>query len=225
MLRLALDTSTRLGAVALGEGDGRILAESWLSVRAEHSETVLPEIRRLLGRTGRPVADVTDVVAGAGPGSFTGVRISASVAKGLCAATGAGLLAYSSLAAVAAGTGLDGRVCVLFEARREELYAAGYESLFPLSARFGPVVAGLEEVLEACGEPSGWTFAGGGALARRGALEARGGRVLPPLHEGPRAGALLALAAGDPEAGRVEDAAVWEPRYVRPSGAERGVGG
>lgn len=224
MLRLALDTSTRLGAVALGE-DARILAESLLSVRATHSETVLPEVRRLLRRAGREIGEVEEIVVGSGPGSFTGVRIAASLAKGLCAATGARLLAYSSLAAVAAGTGLPSRVCVLFDARRDELYVAGWETTSPLSTRFGPAVMRVEEALEACGDPAAWAFAGGGALSRRDALEGRGGRVLSPLHEGPRAGALLALAVEQPGAGAVEDPAAWEPGYLRASGAERGVGG
>jgi tRNA threonylcarbamoyladenosine biosynthesis protein TsaB len=224
VLRLALDTSTRLGGVALGE-DARLLAESCLSVRATHSETVLPEVRRLLRRADREIDEVEEIVVGSGPGSFTGVRIAASLAKGLCAATGARLSAFSSLAAVAAGTGLASRVCVLFEARRDELYGAGYETTSPLSARFGPAVLRVEEALEACGDPDGWAFAGGGAISHRDALEDRGGRVLSPLHEAPRAGALLALAVDQPGAGTVDDPAAWEPGYVRASGAERGAVG
>ena len=100
MLTLGLDTSTGEGSVALGRGD-TILGEHILSVRATHSETVLPAIDELLTQEGLRAADLDAVVVGAGPGSFTGVRIAASLARGICFPTGAELLAYSSLAAIA----------------------------------------------------------------------------------------------------------------------------
>lgn len=224
MLRLALETSTRLGGAALARGD-RLLGECALSVRATHSETVMPEVERLLERAGRDVADVGEVVVGAGPGSFTGLRIGAALAKGICAATGARLRAYTGLAAVAAGTGLPGRVCVLLDARRDEVYAAGFASVRPLELRFGPTVTTVEEALEAVGEPAAWSFAGHGALVHRSRVEERGGRLLSFLHRSPRPAALLELAVEQPEAGEVEEPASWEPEYVRASGAERGVGG
>ncbi len=220
MLTLALDTSTRLGSVAVGR-DGELLAETTLSVRATHSETVLPEASRLLERCGAGPAELDGVVVGAGPGSFTGVRIAASLAKGLCAASGAALSAYSTLAAVAAGTGLEGRVCALLDARGDELYAAAWEALDGPEPTTGPGVTTVAEVEERLG--AGWACAGPGAVTHREALEAAGLRVLPSLFAVPRGGALLRLAAAWPGAGRVEDPASWEPSYVRDSGAERGV--
>jgi len=222
MLSLGLDTSTRLGSVALAGEEG-LLGEVALSVRATHSETVMPEVRRLLRRAGRTPRDIDRLVVGAGPGSFTGVRIAASLAKGLRAATGAELLAYSSLAALAAGTGLPGRVCALCDARREEVYAAAYPTLPPLSPTLGPAVVGVEELLDVIGG-EGWTFLGDGAGTHQAPLEEAGGRVLGDAHRSPRASVLLQLARYHPEAGRVEDPATWEPRYVRASGAERGIG-
>lgn len=222
MLTLALDTSTRLGSVAVGR-DGELLAETSLSVRAAHSETVLPEIRRLLERCEAAIGDVERVVVGAGPGSFTGVRIAASLAKGLCAGTGARLAAYSGLAAVAAGTGVDGRTCVLLDARREEVYAAAWAAPPARDPVLEPTVGPVADVLERLGGGEGWTFAGNGAASHREELETAGGRVLSFLHETPRAAALLHLAREQPEAGAVADPGTWEPAYVRASGAERGV--
>lgn len=220
MLRLALDTSTRLGSVAVGR-DGELLAETTLSVRAAHSETILPEARRLLERCGSGPAELDEVVVGAGPGSFTGVRIAAALAKGLRAATGASLRAYSSLAAVAAGTGVAGRVCALLDARREEVYAAAWEDPERPEPSLSPTVAAVDELTGRLGP--GWTFAGPGAGTHRTALEEAGGRVLPPIFAVPRGAALLRLAGAWPGAGRVEDPAGWEPAYVRDSGAERGL--
>lgn len=224
MLRLALETSSRLGGVALAEDDA-LLAESSLSARAAHAETILPEVHRLLERTGHEPGDLGEVVVGSGPGSFTGLRIGAALAKGLCAATGAGLRAYGSLAAAAAATALSRRVCVLAEARGSDVYAAAFETVRPLEARLGPGVMAVDDVLEALGEPARWRFAGSGASAHRDALEARGGRVLSFLHREPRAGGLLELALEQPGLGEVEDPSRWEPGYVREPGARRGVGG
>lgn len=224
MLRLALETSSRLGGVGLAQDD-TLLAEVALSVRAAHAETILPEVDRILERAGRDVSDVREVVVGAGPGSFTGLRIGAALAKGVCAATGAGLRAYSSLAAVAAATALSRRVCVLAEARGDEVYAAAFESVRPLEVRLGPEVLDVEEVPGALGDPAEWRFAGSGALLHREVLRERGGSVLSFLHGEPRAGGLLRLALEQPAAGRVEEPSGWEPEYVRRPGAHRGVGG
>lgn len=224
MLRLALETSSLLGGVGLADGD-TLLAESSLSVRAAHAETVLPEVERVLERAGREVDDVGEVVVGSGPGSFTGLRIGAALAKGLCAATGAGLRAYSSLAALAAATALPGRLCVLAEARRREVYAAAFATVRPLDVRFGPGVMPVEEALDGLDAPGEWSFAGTGAFRHRDAVEARGGRVLSLLHRQPRVGGLLELAVEQPAAGRVAEPSGWEPEYVRSSGARRGVRG
>ena len=219
MLSVALDTSTPLGSVALAE-DTTLLAESLLSVRATHSETMIPEVERLLAICGGRWEDVGTFVVGAGPGSFTGVRIAASLAKGFCFAGSASLYAYSSLWAVAAGSGLDDRVCALFDARRGEVYAAAYRALDPPETELGPVARPLEEILDGL-SPAEWSFVGEGALVNRGSIEARGGRVLPPHLAHPRGSTLLWLAHRWPELGLVKDPALWEPQYARSSGAQR----
>jgi tRNA threonylcarbamoyladenosine biosynthesis protein TsaB len=221
MTMLALETSTRLGSVAVG-GNGRVLAESVLSVRATFSETVLDEASRLLDRAEVRAADLDGVVVGAGPGSFTGVRIAAALAKGLCFANDLPLYAYSSLRGVAASVG-DAPVCAVFDARREEVYAAAFGQGAAADATLGPLVLDIADLLDRL-EPAGdWVFAGDGALAHHDVIEERGGRVLPAHLGVPRASALLWLAEVAPLAGRVRDRGLWEPEYVRASGAERGV--
>lgn len=224
MLTVALETGGDLGSVALGE-EGELVAESLLSVRATHSETVLPEVERLLGRAGRKRSDVAAVVVGAGPGSFTGVRIAASLAKGLCFGAGRPLHAYSSLLAAAAATGLEGGVVACFDARRDEVYAAAYERVAPDGAASGPGVGGIDELLASVpGGAGDWAWAGGGARRHRDRIREAGGRVLPAHVGVPRAAALLWLARRFPGAGRVEEPATWEPAYVRRSSARRDGG-
>lgn len=225
MLTLALDTSTRTASVALGE-EGRPLAESQLPVRATHSETVLPEVDRLLRACGRRPGELEAVAVGAGPGSFTGVRIAASLAKGLCFARELPLFAFSSLAAIAAGAPL-GAVCAMQDARRGQVYAAAYRldaAGDGLAEIFPPAVAPLNAVLERLSDPGEWLFSGGGALRHAVAVRTAGGTVLPPHLSAPRAGALLWLAHAFPETGRVRDVGSWEPRYVRLPAAEREEG-
>lgn len=221
-MRLALDTSTRLGSVALADRNG-LVAEASFSARADHSETVLSEVERMLRNAGHGSDDLTQVVVGSGPGSFTGVRIAAALAKGLCFARDLPLLAYSSLLAVAAGSGLAGQVCALFDARREEVYAAAYRWLAPPRVEVSPAALPLEELLERLGARE-WRFVGEGALRYAAAIEARGGTVLPEPLAHPRASVLLWLAEAFPEAGRVASAADWEPGYARGSGAVRSLG-
>lgn len=223
MLTLGLDTSGELGSVAL-ESEGGLVAESVLRVRATHSETVLPEVNRLLEAAGRDREEVEAVVVGAGPGSFTGLRIAASLAKGMCFATERRMYAYSSLAAVAAGTGLEGRVCAMFVARRERVYAGAVDGVEPVRWRLEPCVASVEEVLEALDSGREWCFAGQGALRHREPIEAAGGRVLPRHLGVPRASSLVWLARTQPGEGLVAEPATWEPEYLLRSSAERGVG-
>jgi len=223
-LRLALDTSTPVGSVAIGR-DGEVLAESLLRVRATHSEVVLPEIDRLLTGCGLGASDLQAVVVGGGPGSFTGVRIAASLAKGMCHARGLELFSFSSLAAVAAGAGCDRPVCAMFDARRGQVYAAGYRVGEGIEELFAPRAGALDQVLTDLGDPGEWCFAGDGAGPGEEAIRSAGGRVLDPETWVPSARSLLWLAAVDPDRGRVTDPERWEPGYVRLPAAQRDMGG
>lgn len=220
MIRLALDTSTSVGSVAAGTAE-EALAERSLPARAVHGETVLPAVIHLLGEMGRSPAEVTEVVVGAGPGSFTGVRIGAALAKGLRFGRDVPLYAYSGLLALAASARSEGRnACALLDARRGEVYAGAYRRVLPPEPEFGPAVLPVEELLDRL-EPETWCFVGEGALLHREAIEAGGGRVAEDAPSTPPAAALLRLRERCPEAGRVTDPAAWEPEYVRRSGAVR----
>ncbi|MFQ5529429.1 MAG: tRNA (adenosine(37)-N6)-threonylcarbamoyltransferase complex dimerization subunit type 1 TsaB, partial [Gemmatimonadota bacterium] len=219
MLTLALDTSTQEGSVALGHA-GVVLGERTLSVRATHSETVLPAIDRLLGDADRAASDLDALVVGAGPGSFTGVRIAAALARGMCFATGAALFAYSSLAAIAADVVApsdapapvrdDDSVCALLDARRGQVYAAGYRPGSNFEELFPPVAGPLDELLAGL-DAETWIFAGVLQEVQRATIRRVGARLLPPERGRPRASALLRLAWTAPEAGRVAEPARWEP--------------
>jgi tRNA threonylcarbamoyladenosine biosynthesis protein TsaB len=130
---LAFDTSS--GISAMGVVDAGILRVELVSVApAQHGETLLPNLRRLLGEAGLGAGDLDLVAVGIGPGSFTGLRIGLAAAKGLAFAHGLPLVGVGSLRALAAGAVASGFarpgevVAVVADAHRQELFVAAYET-------------------------------------------------------------------------------------------------
>jgi tRNA threonylcarbamoyladenosine biosynthesis protein TsaB len=219
---LAIETSTPLGSVAVGNGE-TLLAEAVLGVHARHSEALLPAIDFVLSNAQIHKHDLTRIIVGGGPGSFTGLRISAATAKALAAALQLPLFAYSGLAALAASTGITDRpVCALFDARRGEVYAACYR--FPAYERvetlMEPAPRSIDDVI-ALVDVGATVFVGDGAHRNSEKIGAANGLIAPGHLCVPRASALLWLSDVASNAGRVDDVSRWEPLYLRDSGAER----
>lgn len=214
---LALETSTQVGSVAVHMNG--LALETTFKIQGTHSERLLPAIDRALQMTGAAPAEVGALIVGSGPGSFTGVRIAAALAKGWAAAREVSLYAYSSLLGVAAGSGVRGPVCAMFDARRGEVYAACYElepeaasvALEPKAWRLDDL---LDELNSAGVEP---VFSGEAACRYRSAIRCRfsEARVLPEHLGVPRAASLLWLKEVVPELGRIHDVGSWGPLYVR----------
>jgi tRNA threonylcarbamoyladenosine biosynthesis protein TsaB len=126
-LLLALDTSTRGASVAVHDGEQVVSETTWLAGR-EHSTRVLVEAEAALARIGRTPADVTGLAVATGPGSFTGVRVAISVAKGMAAALAAPMWGVSTLDVIAhAAMAADVRVCAVVEAGRGRVATALYD--------------------------------------------------------------------------------------------------
>jgi tRNA threonylcarbamoyladenosine biosynthesis protein TsaB len=99
-LLLALDTSTRVASVALFDGEQVLSETTWLAGR-EHSTRLLIEVEAALARVGRTQAELTGLAVAHGPGSFTGVRVALSVAKGIAAGLSIPAWGVSSLEVLA----------------------------------------------------------------------------------------------------------------------------
>lgn len=99
-LLLALDTSTSTASVAVFDGHQVLSETTWLAGR-EHSTRLLVEVGVALERIGRTAADLTGLVVARGPGSYTGVRVALSVAKGIAGALGLPAWGVDSLAVLA----------------------------------------------------------------------------------------------------------------------------
>lgn len=200
-LTLALDASTYEGSVALVRG-AELVAERTVAMRGAGTERLMPAVAMLLDDGGVGVRAVERVVCGRGPGSFTSLRIAASIAKGIAAGRGIPLLAVSSLQLVVAGSrwGREpGRYLAVLGAMRGELFAAGYE----VGAR-GATMPVAEPALIGEEEAEAWA-------ARIGA------RVIGPgreLDASPHARGVAALAA-TPGAVEAVELDGWEPTYGR----------
>jgi tRNA threonylcarbamoyladenosine biosynthesis protein TsaB len=155
-LLLALDTSTSTAGVAVYDGR-RVLSETtWLAGR-EHSTRLLAEVGAALGRIGREPAQLTGLVVARGPGSFTGVRVALSVAKGMASGLGLPLWGINSLEVLARAAGAtDLPVLAVLEAGRGRyaigLYRGGSAVDEARTASLNDLLAALREPTLVIGE-------------------------------------------------------------------------
>ena len=123
---LALETSTLAGGVALVDGEATV-GEYTLNVRLTHSERLLSAVDRLLVDASWAPADLDGIAVAVGPGSFTGLRIGLSTAKGLALAASLPIAPVPTLDAMAATLPFASLpVCPVLDARRDEVYASRY---------------------------------------------------------------------------------------------------
>jgi tRNA threonylcarbamoyladenosine biosynthesis protein TsaB len=131
VITLALDASTYRGTVAVLEQD-RVLVQASAPMKGRDAENLMPAAMGALRDARVGLAAVNRVVCGAGPGSFTSLRIAASLAKGLAIGLAVPLFAVSSLALLVAGNVSDGprgvrRYLAVLDALRNESYVAEFD--------------------------------------------------------------------------------------------------
>src|ERR1700761_6200296 len=126
---LSLNTCGNTASVALGVpglNKVEIVATAELAVRT-YSARLIPEIAALLERRHATPGDIEAIVVVNGPGSFTGIRVGLSTAKGLAEGLGIPLIAVSRLALLANATGLP-HVLAAVDAGRGEYYVGEYQN-------------------------------------------------------------------------------------------------
>ncbi len=127
MLILALDTATRVCSTALiDSSDGRLIAEYTQNIKKTHSQRLMPLIDNLIQDTSTSKCDLFAVAVAAGPGSFTGLRIGVSTARGLAQGLGVPAVGVSTLEALAynLATVKGDLICPILDARRDQVYTA-----------------------------------------------------------------------------------------------------
>ena len=145
---LALETSAKAVSAAVTE-DGRVLAYTYQNVGQTHSVTLMPMVDAMLKNAGLTVQDVDCIAVACGPGSFTGLRIGVSAAKGLAWALEKPCCGVSTLEAMAQNALLhEGLVICAMDARRSQIYNAVFDCSGGALTRLTPDRAiALEQLL------------------------------------------------------------------------------
>jgi tRNA threonylcarbamoyladenosine biosynthesis protein TsaB len=187
-----------------------------------HAAALLPMVARALERRGVGLDEVGALALSDGPGSFTGLRVGAAVAKALAQARRIPLYVAPSLLVRAAGVAPDDGALVLAvaDALRGEVYAAGFRfEPARVTVELAPGVRRPDELAMVLPRPA--HLVGDLPSGVAAVVEAWAGRPLLRSPEGAaRAGALLDLMARAGGARRLEEVASWEPEYGRPAEAQ-----
>jgi len=214
---LAIDTSTETASLALVQ-ESQVLAELTWSCQQNHSVELMPNIDRLLEQTGSSLKSLSGVIVARGPGSFNGLRVGVSTAKGLAFSLGVPLVGISTLEAAAyqyAEIGLP--VCPIFNAGRGEIAAAIYQRK---GNQWRQIIAQhITTVDSLCSQITGKTiFCGEATLAILEQIKDKLGQkaIIPPMVSRlRRAGFLAELGVKRIEAGDFDHPATLQPIYLR----------
>ncbi|MEW6666855.1 MAG: tRNA (adenosine(37)-N6)-threonylcarbamoyltransferase complex dimerization subunit type 1 TsaB [Thermodesulfobacteriota bacterium] len=124
-LILAINTSSLQFSIALARESGALVAEYTLASGKTGSRPLFPALHELLVRTGADLRDVRALAAATGPGSFTGLRVGLSAAKGLCRALGIPIIGVPSLQALASQWACtDLPICALLGSKKGEVFTS-----------------------------------------------------------------------------------------------------
>ncbi len=220
-LRLAIESATDVGSVAVGTEDG-CLCEITLSVR-RHARGMVPAARECLRIAGAEFRDLRELIIGDGPGSFTGLRVGAATLKGMLTELGGLPVRVAPSLMAAAWSGWRGGgvpegvpVAALYDAMRGEVFAAVYAFTGnEVTVSIPPCLTTVDDLIARCERPAGLAV-GDGAVAHEEAIVGwTGRRVIGPPSGSPRASALLALRQLERGTASVQDPMAFEPEYGR----------
>lgn len=222
MTILGIETATLVEGLALLDESG-VVASSVRRVKKGHAEHLLPTLERMLSDVHLSTGHLDAIAVSIGPGSFTGLRIGLSTAKGLCFAEGIPLIAVPTLEALASRAPFCHLpVCPMLDARKKEVYTALYDtSRGDVQVRMDPRAISPKAFLNALSGPV--LFLGEGATVYRDLiLEILGERAyfVPPELFQPWAPAVARLGLARLRRGEIADLRETEPLYLRKSEAE-----
>lgn len=202
MITLVLEASTYAGSVALIDGS-ELLVERAVAMRGREHEALMPAVAEVLVAAGVAARGIQRVVCGAGPGSFTSLRIAGAIAKGISMAALAPLVPISSLALLVASRepAHAGRFLAVVDAMRGERYVQA----FAVGANGDMATAGALDIVAASDVA---------AMAHTLDAWALGPGDQGEAHVVPRAGAAIRIT-NMIDASECADLATWEPGYGR----------
>jgi tRNA threonylcarbamoyladenosine biosynthesis protein TsaB len=217
---LSLETSSPICSVALHNIEsGRLLGQSELRLEKSHSTHLTVLIEQLIANTGHTLRDLVAVAVSDGPGSYTGLRIGAAAAKGLCFALDIPLVAVGTLPALAhqvasrtprADTYL---YAPMLDARRQEVYTALYHADVSELAAPAPLILTPEALAEQLAHHSVLFFGSGAAKFQPLVSDNPNAAFLPDVQ--PSAVSVGELALGAYQRQEFQDVAYYEPFYLK----------
>ncbi|PVM84938.1 tRNA (adenosine(37)-N6)-threonylcarbamoyltransferase complex dimerization subunit type 1 TsaB [Caulobacter radicis] len=166
---LSVDTCLAASSVAVIE-DGRVLAARSEPMTRGHQERIAPLAKEVAAEAGIAFSDLDRIAVTVGPGSFTGLRVGLSFAKGLAEALSIPCVGINSLEALAASSGASGFVAAVLDAKMAQVYLQVFDGATALMAPdaldIGSATARLAELYS--GGPA--TLVGSGAALLEGVL-------------------------------------------------------
>ena len=212
---LSLETSTDVCSVAIHD-DGKLLAIAEVHMGQAHAVKLAPLIKEVMSMGNVTMKDLKGVAVSAGPGSYTGLRIGTSTAKGLCYALAIPLYSIGTLDSMArqmTGAVIENAVlCPMIDARRMEVYCALYshegKRLNGVEARVIDEYSFLDHL-----DKSRVIFAGNGSDKCRQVITHSSAVFLSGVF--PSARELGALASRKLTLGEAEDLMLFEPFYLK----------
>jgi len=222
---LALDTSTRCCSVAVAI-DGRAASEVSTVSNRTHSLHLMGMVRDALALAEVGLKEIDGFAVTIGPGSFTGLRIGISTAKGLAFAAGKPCVGVSSLEALASVClPWPERICVLMDARKGEVYTAVYQESDGRLERIGDErVLAPEAILRTIASPH--LFVGEAVPLYEKQIRAVAGqnaRWAPRDRRFPKASTVAWLALDRLAGATADGVELLAPRYIRQSDAELSI--
>ena len=216
-MHLAIDTSTDTASLAIAQGS-EILAELTWRCGHNHTTRLLPQLMQLLSQTGANLQSTDGIIVAKGPGSFNGLRVGISTAKGLAFSLGVPIVGVNTLEVEAhqhASTGLP--ICPILNAGKEEIAVALYQTKRKEWHQLTPEHITTVEAL--CSEITTKTLFCGEftpfiATQLRNQLKQKA-IIPPPSARLRRAGFLAELGQRQLEAGNFDTPSALQPIYLR----------
>lgn len=214
-LILSIDTSTSVCSIAVHK-NGELLGCKELESANSHSENLTVFVQVLLKELGLEYHDIDAIAVSEGPGSYTGLRIGVSTAKGLCYSLDKPLINVKTLASLTAqalekNNAQEGVYVPMLDARRMEVYHAVYDQLGTELHKTEPLIID-ESSLESY-KNSELYFFGNGSEKAREVFESKGFKWIPEVVTSAKGMGKLAYAKYQNE--DFVDAAYFEPFYLK----------
>lgn len=211
-LILNLETATKTCSVALAKDGNLVTFKEATSEGYSHAEQLNLFIEEVMHTAGYGLKEVDAIAVSAGPGSYTGLRIGTSTAKGICYALDKRLIAVNSLKALAAQLDLNqsDKLIPMFDARRMEVYSAVYDSALNEVSATDAVVIDESSFSDIEGTIH---YFGPGAQKCSDVLNAEKFNYVPNVEVSAKG--MMQLSEQLFQQGQFEDVAYFEPAYLK----------